>query len=451
MMTCLHRAAWFAVLPFCLGISATHAQTNSVQTARFGTIEIDQSHAQGWGDFIDNKELKKQIADLQGALVYREGALGFYRVGFEAVGDRVNGKVRVTVTIVGQNGDQTILANSQSTQRWQNGVFLYEEPQPISPRETGNNNPAQIPAPTDGANFYPTRFNSSFAQAVAEFCKSREEKTGHDDGKKSRNDESKREEKRAPNPEPKRQEKSEPKRAPDPKPEPRREEPKREEPKRAPDPRPEPKREERPRRDERPEWERKTKPRREDNAPPAPPQIETPRAPEPQPKVEPEKVEPKRAPNPEPPRVRRPESPRPNPPTATLPPIVSAPNPAPPPRGNTTAPDPNPPSTRTVPLTPNPNPPNRGGVHQESRPPRRPVWDGPYGRYPYPYPGSYPYPYPYPVPYPSPYPVPYPAPLTNADDGARQAFEFAMIAARAEAQADFDRQLTGETAPENGW
>ena len=446
MLTRSYLAAWGAVLPFFLSISTARAQTNlaltappsASQTARFGIIEIDESRAQNWGDFIHSKDLKKQIANLQGALVYREGALGFYRVGFEAVGDRAQGRVRVSVTIVGQNGDQTILATGQSTQRWSGGAFLYEEPQPNAPRPGfGNNSPAQIPAPTDDAHLYPTRSGFSFAQAVAEFCKSREEKTGHDDDKKSRDDDKKSEEKRAPNPEPKREEKSEPKRAPDPKPEPRREEPKREE-------RPQPQR------DERPEWERKTKPRREDPPQPQPalPPIETPRAPQPQPEVEP-----KRAPNPQPPRVRRPEAPRPNPPTITLPPLVSAPNPNPaPPRGNTTAPDPNPPSSRTVPLSPNPNPPNRGGVHQESRPPRRRVWNDPYGRYPYPYPDSYPYPYPYPVPYPSPYPVPYPAPtLSDEQDGARQAFDYALIAARAEAEADFDRQLTGEDAPENQW
>ena len=548
------------VLPLCAGVSTARAQarqranpSNSLNsaapTARFGNIEIDQSRAKNWGDLIDGKELKKQIAGLKGALLYREGAIGFYRVGFEAVGNRRDGQVRVTVTIVGQSGGRTILASSQNEQLWRGGVFRYQEQQLDASGQTvpggvfGNNSTLQIPAPTDayGADAYgtdaygtdaysaafdPTNYRTPFARFLEatyrECAPTREEKTGHSDDKKRRDDpQPKREEKRAPNPEPKREpkreERPEPrreeKRAPDPqpkreeRPEPKREErpePKREErpeprreerpeprreDKRAPDPQPEPKRELQPQRDNRPQWERKTKPRREETAPPqpAPPVVEAPRAPDPQPRPEAP-----RANRPEPQKPRRVPAPRPrelqpyNPPVyqqpTYQPPVYQAPTYNPPTYNPpatrpaaTRAPDPNPPRRSGSGLGsgtnryPDPNPPYRGGASAPGyTPPRhRPYRDDWGSRY-YDYFGhdrnyynynsyynSYNY-YDYAPRYDN---YPYDsrigsfdeAPFINSyawsqrasDEGARQAFEFALISARASAQADFDRQLMG--------
>ena len=458
MLTRLHRAALGAAFPFVLATAAARAQpkvqanpfakqplasapqtqinlfakpsdTHSLRRdplnapsgeqpadAFFGDIEIDQSRAQNWADLIDGKRLKKQIADLDGTLSYREGALGFYRVGYEAIGTRNDGTVRVTVTIVGQSGDRTILATGQSVQRWRDGVFLYEKPSfnRRTPEPSDNQFGAKGPLilkPTS----YGSSVNSRFARWL--FC-------APDPNPKRNKDKDDDKPRRAPDPQPK----IDSSRAPDPTP-PKREPERKPEPQRAPDPTP-------PRREERPE---------------------PPRAPDPFPPDESQRPLPPISP----PILRAPD---PNPPARGG---SSAPDPNPPYRGGSSAPDPNPPY-RGGSAAPNPNPPSRGGVHSESRPPRRPRWNDPYyGRYPYPdsypypYPAPYPYPYPYPVPYPAPYPAPFPYPypdpttIYGAREGARQAFDYALVQARVDAETDFDRQLWGkdtrESLVQNQW
>ena len=498
-------AAVCSAVLLCVGTA--DAQVNpfakTTPTARFGTIEVDASRAPGWGDFIDSKELKKQIAGLKGALLYREGDLGFYRVGFETVGNRADGAVRVTVTIVGQSGNRTILASGQSEQRWRGGLFLYQEPQPDAPQQNpsrgsfgndnglnnfGNNSALQTPPPNAGIAYQPANFGAPFARAIAVGYRenkppSREEKTGHADGKKARDPEPKPEPKRAPDPEPKR----EPKREERPQPEPKRE-PKREE-KRAPDPRPEPPRAERPRderpqpqRDDRPSWERKTKPRRDDSfpAPPPtqPPTVQPPviQAPPTQPPiVQPPVVQAPQFPDPQPKIDSRPPSSRPldsrpfNSPNYSSPAYNAPPTTRPPaarpldldaPRAS--YPDPNPPGANTY---PDPNPPYRGGPRARDYSPRyrpyRSDWGNHYydyfdtnrnyyNYYNYYYAPTYGYNAPFVSDYQAPFIQSYTWSRRASDEGARQAFEFALISARASAQADFDRQLTGENAPENG-
>ena len=441
------RRGFFLLLSGCVAMPLARAQTRTqnpslaapqapLPTARFGAIDIDETRATAFSSIIRQKELIRQIKALDGALVYREGALGFYHVTYEAVGNRDTGKVRVTVTIVGQtdarDGNRTLLARGQSVQGWRGGVFIYPRP---TPPEEGANGP-RVPR-TDAPDVYPSNKMRAFPypypatptlprgngcgnnkrdqdgnSKAAKMKDAREEK--HKDEKKSDDKPAPRAEPRADAGSKKPQDKPQPVRS-------------------APDPQP----------------QRDTSPPPRDNTP-APQPVRS--APDPQPQRDtsprPIFVPPVAAPPTSRPTTTRPPTVRPDRAPAPIPddsdnPFAkghaSPPNPTP----NAGDRDPNAPR-----LPPNPLPPSNGRPAREpqrSRPRWHPRYD-PYDYPSYPYPAPYPYPRPYPIPYPVPYPYPYPDPTLPAsyDIGARQGFDYALEDARAQAEADFARQLRGE-------
>lgn len=425
------------------------------ETAQFGVIEIDEKRAQGWSDLIDSARLKKQLAALDGSLTYRAGALGFYRVSFEAIGDRNQGAVRVNVTIVGLSGDRTILGHSESVQRWQGDVFLYT-PAPRAPQNSAGNTDIPLPPPSNSGDGFGIRLAPGAPQPAVPQEEIRAYPPpfaaliGNSRFYCAPDPNPKREEK----PEPRREEKPKIERAPDPAPQPRREEkPKIE---RAPDPAPEPQRASEPQRapDPAPEPQRAPEPNLSINSRPQ-------SAPAPNPQRNPA-PRPQRAPDPNPPLQARPNF---EPPRST--PQRNAPDPNPRPQRN--VPDPTPDYGGNRPSSPDPNPPYRGGTSApDPRPDRRQNLDG---RTPgYARPGARPRTDPWDYRYDSylehrwnfnfnyspqnyyyrqnyigdAYAQARDSFTRSRDTGASQAFEFALIDARSRAEADFNRQLRGE-------
>ncbi len=393
----------------------THSRETRLPDAQFGAVRVDESRAASFGDLVSSENIERQIRELNGPLFFREGSLGFYDVSFEATGNRSDGQVRVMVTIVGQSDGQTILARGQGVQQWQNSRWLIPAPIPQTRTPQSPPSPDVYPPIPAAPKATSARILSPRATFLAFCADSEREQDGNSKAAKverareeaKRADESKSEDKpkikpatkSAPDPNPRRNEDAKAKPAT----------------KSAPDPNPPTRANSNSNNDSRGNDSRgNDSKRRRDSDSPSRPRLVVPTFPSPRPQF--------------------PDKPRSN-----------APDPNPPTRGN--APDPNPPSSGTVNIGPNPNPPARGGVYQEPRPSRRPVWNDPYGRYPYPYPYPVPYPYPYPVPYPAPS---YPTPRTpTSDQGARQAFDYALLQARAQAEADFAWQLRGEPMARN--
>ena len=394
------------------------ALDDALPPAQFGSVNVDESRAGQLRYLISTGKVERRIKDIAGFLTFREGARGFYDVKFEALGDRDNGKVRVMVTIVGQSGGRTILARGQNVQEWRDATLIYLDPPTgvypfagafgTAPSAATGNAPSVAGAPsgeplfdaspdaTTGAAPAPAPVAEGIAYfapvargAAPLFCgddkgeRNGRFKTATTGGgragvSKGSND--------------KKNDKD----------------------------------------DDKEQDKPKDKPARAEKP--------TSRAPNPQPGKSASKSDdaPTRSDSKRPSgrdsSSKNGSTPRPRyvPPVATVYSPVSSDSPSP----RTSAPDPNPPGQRGS--APDPNPPNSGARRIPSRP-RRPDWDGTYGRYPYP--NSYPYPYPVPYPYPSA--------RRDRDDGARQAINYALALARAQAEADFARQLSDDVPPPN--
>ena len=107
------------VVPFSAR-AFTANSANGFKVAQFGTIQIDLSRAVPLQRFVNRKALDQQLklASARNTLDFRPDAPGLYRIKLLSAGDTRYGGVRAIVTIIGQNGLETVRARGENVQTW---------------------------------------------------------------------------------------------------------------------------------------------------------------------------------------------------------------------------------------------------------------------------------------------------------------------------------------------